>query len=330
MGEISNNLWGIILAGGEGLRLRNLTRQIYGYDRPKQYCTFVGTRSLLRHTIDRTSMIISPRKIKLVVNRVHSDFLHDELEGLHQIDLLEQPIPKETGAGILLPMMKVFHEDQNSTVALFPSDHYILGERKFMEYVQKASTFVNENPQKIVMLGIHTDKSESGYGWIEPEKQIEVSNNSRYYSVKKFWEKPSQTVTRFLVDKGCLVNTFVLVGKSKTFLHYANRNMPDLFKAFQPIRSNFGTPQEKIMINRVFKYLPSYNFSKSVLENISRALVVLEVNDVYWSDWGEEERVFQDLENVFTKIQQPIKHPTYQVPSVVPQTYFVRRNSVLF
>jgi mannose-1-phosphate guanylyltransferase len=304
MNEALSNLWGIILAGGEGVRLRNLVRQIYGYERPKQYCTFTGTRSLLKHTIDRASFLIPPRKIKIVVNKEHSEYSHSEVAETSQIELIEQPIPKETSAGILLPMLKVFHEDMNSTVALFPSDHFILGERQFMEYVKKATAFVTDNPEMIVMLGIHTNKSESGYGWIEPERNIAEYSGAKFYSVKRFWEKPSANVTKFLVDKGCLINTFVLVGKSKTFLYYMNRNMPDLVKAFIPIRAKIGTPMERIMINRTYKYLPSYNFSKSVLENICRALAVIEIKDVYWSDWGEEYRVSQDIESMIMPMKK--------------------------
>ena len=41
-------LWAIVLAGGEGLRLRGLTRWLYGQERPKQYAALGGTHSLLR------------------------------------------------------------------------------------------------------------------------------------------------------------------------------------------------------------------------------------------------------------------------------------------
>ena len=45
--------WAVILAGGEGFRLRPLTRSISGDDRPKQFCAVVGTDTLLSDTRDR-------------------------------------------------------------------------------------------------------------------------------------------------------------------------------------------------------------------------------------------------------------------------------------
>jgi hypothetical protein len=49
----SDQLWSIILAGGEGTRLRSLVHRWLGRPKPKQYCAFVGTRSLFQHTLDR-------------------------------------------------------------------------------------------------------------------------------------------------------------------------------------------------------------------------------------------------------------------------------------
>jgi hypothetical protein len=45
--------WAIVLAGGEGVRLRPLVRQLCADDRPKQFVKIVGSKSLLGHTLDR-------------------------------------------------------------------------------------------------------------------------------------------------------------------------------------------------------------------------------------------------------------------------------------
>jgi hypothetical protein len=37
-----SSLWAIVLAGGEGMRLRPVIRHLYGDDRPKQFAALVG------------------------------------------------------------------------------------------------------------------------------------------------------------------------------------------------------------------------------------------------------------------------------------------------
>ena len=46
----------IILAGGDGARLRSLTRAIAGDDRPKQFCPVVGDGTLLDQTCRRVAL----------------------------------------------------------------------------------------------------------------------------------------------------------------------------------------------------------------------------------------------------------------------------------
>lgn len=51
LGKTPEGLWAIVLAGGEGVRLRPLTRRLYAEERPKQYAILTGSRSLLRQTL---------------------------------------------------------------------------------------------------------------------------------------------------------------------------------------------------------------------------------------------------------------------------------------
>ncbi len=41
---ITDHLWGIVLAGGEGKRLQEFIRKRYGVERPKQYSAIIGKR----------------------------------------------------------------------------------------------------------------------------------------------------------------------------------------------------------------------------------------------------------------------------------------------
>jgi mannose-1-phosphate guanylyltransferase len=295
MVKSNSDLMGIILAGGQGERLQRFSTQVYGYHRPKQYCTFTGTRSMFKHTIDRVSMLIPQKQLLAVVSMVHNCYVKEEINKSLKIKTVVQPCLRDTGAGILFPLLKIESINHSATVAIFPSDHFIIDEKIFMEHVQKAIIFVDENPWKIVLLGICPKNNENGYGWIEPTKEYYSDGETYLFSVKKFIEKPDSGISKNLLSAGCLLNTFVMVGRCAAFIRYITECLPQLARGFQPIKNKLGTPLEDISIRRFYKYLPSFNFSKSVLEKISNNLKVLKVNGVYWSDWGQEEQIKNDI-----------------------------------
>ena len=49
-----------------------------------------------------------------------------------------QPANKETGPGILLPLMFIYKRCPHAIVAVFPSDHFVLEEDRFMNHVKLA------------------------------------------------------------------------------------------------------------------------------------------------------------------------------------------------
>ncbi len=68
-------LWAIVLAGGEGVRLRPLIRDLCGDERPKQFANIIGSKSLLRRTLDRVALTIAPERTVVVTRQAHSHYL---------------------------------------------------------------------------------------------------------------------------------------------------------------------------------------------------------------------------------------------------------------
>ena len=50
-------MWSIVLAGGDGVRTKAFIRRWLGYEKPKQYSTFVGSRSMFQHTLGRAARL---------------------------------------------------------------------------------------------------------------------------------------------------------------------------------------------------------------------------------------------------------------------------------
>jgi mannose-1-phosphate guanylyltransferase len=47
---MGGDMWAVVLAGGQGRRLRPLIRRVCGDERPKQFAPLVGSRSMLSAT----------------------------------------------------------------------------------------------------------------------------------------------------------------------------------------------------------------------------------------------------------------------------------------
>lgn len=108
-GPLKLDRCGIVLAAGEGERLRPLVRQIRGEVLPKQYVNFIGARSMLEHTFSRVERLIPEERVFTVVGRNHLAYpsVNRQLSGRLEGTVVVQPQNRETGPGILLPLWSV-------------------------------------------------------------------------------------------------------------------------------------------------------------------------------------------------------------------------------
>jgi mannose-1-phosphate guanylyltransferase len=93
--------WGVLLAGGDGIRLQSLTARIEGDARPKQFCRILGDESLLAQTRHRIGPLFEADRTIAVVTKKHESLYLQQLRDLPKTALLVQP--ENRGTGIALP-----------------------------------------------------------------------------------------------------------------------------------------------------------------------------------------------------------------------------------
>lgn len=294
----SGNPWGIVLAGGDGRRVRQLMRRVTGAEWPKQYCAVVGRRSMLQHTLDRVATCIPRQRIVTVITQGHVHRAREQLQGLEPELLVIQPQNRETAPGILLPLLWIQARDPQATVAIFPSDHFILEEAVFMDHVLQAIQFLVEHPWLLILLGMAPDRPEPAYGWIEPGEELDRRSEFGLFRVCRFWEKPDPATAQFLYLHGCLWNSLVLVGRLGTFLQCMRHVLPELWVDFKAIGRALGTASEATVLKDVYRKIRAVNLSRALLEKIPHRLGVVPVKGVCWSDWGEERRIFETVAQI--------------------------------
>jgi mannose-1-phosphate guanylyltransferase len=295
---------GIVLAGGEGQRLQPFVYRLKGVNLPKQYVNFVGSRSMLEMTFERTEKLIFPDHLFTVVNRGHLQFpeVRRQLSSRPRGTVVVQPQNKETGPGLLLPLTYLYKRYPKSTVAVFPSDHFIVEGDLLMSHVELACRAVERNPSRLVLLGMEPSAAETEYGYILPGQRPENLHPLDVYEVSQFIEKPKCTSARELILKGGLWNIMIMVFKARTLLKLVRRISPRLFRLFCLIWQAIGTTGEKDVVEQTYRNMQSVNFSRGMLETLSlqrpSLLWVLPVRGVHWSDWGSENRITGELKRL--------------------------------
>jgi hypothetical protein len=104
--------------------------------------------------------------------------------------------------------------------------------------VDLAFNCVAARPELTVLLGIAAAGPETEYGWIEPAA---VVGDNPLFTVRRFWEKPRPRAARELFRRGCLCDSFVMVGHISTLLNLFLIALPQLCLSFRKICPMFGT-----------------------------------------------------------------------------------------
>ena len=286
------NVWAVVLAGGDGTRLRSLTQLIYGEDRPKQFCPLYGGQTLLAQTRARLARAIHPERTAFVVVKAHEKFYGPELAGVEPHRLVVQPANKGTTAAVVCSLLRITTLAGDPVVAFFPTDHYYSNESRFIASVNESVRVAQHHSDALVVLGAEAEGPEIEYGWIEPSKRFESRFSGTLLRVNRFWEKPSRLAAQALLARGCLCNTFLMIGRASMFLALLDKTMSrGVLEAFMAAQRQRGHYADLNAEDNLWATLNTGHFSRQVLTFSTQNLAVLPVGDVGWSDLGTPERV---------------------------------------
>lgn len=282
-------IWTVILAGGEGTRLRRLTRALHNEDRPKQFAFIHGGRSLLQSTLARSARWSAAERTVVVVSREREAMARSQLPESSNVDVVAQPANCGTGPGVLLPLARVMARDPEALVVILPSDHYVRDEAAFERSIQHALETARAQ-DTIALIGAVPDSAETQYGWIAGNAQA----GARHRVICGFWEKPAAERARGLFAAGALWNTFVMVGSARHFWRLAQAHLPEQAQRFSAYIRALGSQGELPALEQAYAAMPHADFSADLLQR-AQGLCAVPLEACGWSDWGTPERVLESL-----------------------------------
>jgi mannose-1-phosphate guanylyltransferase len=274
--------WVVVLAGGRGTRLRQLSAALHGQSIPKQFALLDGLQSPLQSAVKRALWLTTQDRVLVVVCETFRKLAASQLEAFPLVKLVVQPTSGGTALGILLPMLMLEEKHAAEDVVVMPADHHFERPLRFTDAVQSVLD-ERRRGDSLVLMGADSTEARSDVGWIMP---IITRESSPLAAVSKFVEKPSLGVAERLLNRGGLLSTFVTVATVRGFMHAFTQHLP---KATRALRGSVKLRRWNA-IGFAFGAFGGVDFSRSVLERLSD-LLVFRVPECGWQTIGASERV---------------------------------------
>lgn len=291
----TGHTWALILAAGEGSRLRSLATTRAGVAVPKQFCSLCGGLSLLHEALQRAEAIAGRERICTVVAQQHRRWWEPALSSMSSYNVVVQPDNRGTANGILLPLLHILDRDPEARIVLLPSDHHVLDEQVLARSLEQAVAQLSDRKREVLLLGLEPEEVDPELGYIVPGDDDGYGARS----VERFVEKPSDALARGLLRAGALWNAFIVVARAQALLDLFSYRFPDVVANMQAVVAHdCCNPQEPVAARHLYGTLPQIDFSRHVLQGSESPLRVLSVPPCGWSDLGTPERVARTLQRV--------------------------------
>ncbi len=274
-------LWAVILAGGDGNRLRSEIVQRTGRSTPKQFCDFGAGVPLVVEAVHRAERLVPRDRILVSTSRRHRYEAQSALARVPGVRVIEQPANADTTPGLLLPALSVLAEDPDAILLVLPADHFVDDDARFMRALGAAADHLIADPHHLGLLGVDLKRNEEDYGWVEPGQ----AHRDGWHTVLSFREKPPAAEVPALRARGALINTFAMAVPVRILTELIAEHVPRWWKGISETHTDPG------LLEYAYRILRPSNFSTDVLHRAVGKLRVSRLEGVEWTDVGTPDRL---------------------------------------
>lgn len=278
-----------MMAGGSGTRFWPISTTKV----PKQFVPVEGLgKTFIQNTVSRFDGLIPLERTIVVTNRKYADKVRENLPGLPDENILEEPYNRDTAPCVAYAAYTILKRDPSAVMVVVPCDHMIADLEKFREVV-KFVTNDMKTYDVLVTIGIKPTRSDTNYGYIQadgfPEDNVPIK-------VKTFTEKPDAELAKVFVQSGeFLWNSGIFIWRASTIKAEIERFLPRIAKLFEGWEVALGTPAEEAFIEKVYSDVQKISIDYGIMEHTDLAWTY--PASIGWHDIGTWESLYSFFPN---------------------------------
>lgn len=288
---MNKNDYCIIMAGGLGSRFWPMSKTAY----PKQFIDILGTgKSLIQQTFERFKRVVPKENIFVVTNAAYTGLVREQLPELSENQIVTEPNRRNTAPCIAYASYKIADINPDANIIVAPSDHIILKEDEFVRIIQSALEASSEN-NWLLTLGIKPNRPDTGYGYIQYNREDVIYKDKKFRKVRTFTEKPSLDIAKQFIKSGdFLWNSGIFIWSLKAIKEAFELYLTDIKQLFDQGIGLYNTPAEAEFIEKTYTVCRSISIDYGVMEKASNVQVI--VSDIGWSDLGTWGSLFENMD----------------------------------
>jgi mannose-1-phosphate guanylyltransferase len=249
----------VILAGGSGTRFWPRSRRAHA----KQVLALDGERSMIQQTVERLKPLSTEKHIWVITNEYLAHEIAEQLEGVPAEQIVQEPVARNTAPACGLAALLIERENPDAVLGIFPSDHVISDEPRFLKALQKGIA-VAASGDNMVVLGIEPTRAETGYGYIETG---DYTRDDSAIHVRRFIEKPNLNRAQEFVAAGNYYwNSGIFLWSARTLANAVREHLPETAPLLESIAAAYGTPQFEEVFHSLYPKCENISVDYAVLE----------------------------------------------------------------
>ena len=249
----------VILAGGSGTRFWPRSRRA----RAKQVLALDGERSMIQQTVERLKPLSGIEHTWVITNELLAGEISDQLKGIPAGQIVQEPAARNTAPACGLAAFLIERENPEAVLGVFPSDHVIGDEPRFLKILQKGIALAAAGANMVV-LGIEPTRPETGYGYIETGDLVGDDTTLR---VRRFTEKPNLMKAEEFISAGNYYwNSGMFLWSARTLANAVREHVPETAPLLEEIAASYGTPKFEKVFAELYPKCENISVDYAVLE----------------------------------------------------------------